>query len=135
MELPTVRGVRESVAFTVGSALRTFVLGIGPPGSRYCKYEVGRITVHVLFGDAIESYTAWVPTALLEEGHYVTRGATVEVRLVGLRILDPEPVRLRPRPRAPRVIALGRKSSRTRSSRRLLTGSGSVFRHLSARRR
>lgn len=54
------------------------------------KQEVGRITVHVLFGEDIESYTAWIPTVLLEE-EGTTRGSTVEVRLVGLRILGPEP--------------------------------------------
>jgi hypothetical protein len=54
------------------------------------RYEVGRITVHVPFGDAIESYSAWVPAVLLDDDD-VVRGATIEVRLVGLRILGPEP--------------------------------------------
>jgi hypothetical protein len=55
------------------------------------RQDVGRITVHVLFGEDIESYTAWIPTAILEDSE-VSRGATVEVQLVGLRILAPEPI-------------------------------------------
>lgn len=54
------------------------------------RQEVGRLTVHVLFGEDIESYTAWIPTVLLE-GEGVGRNATVELRLTGLSILSPEP--------------------------------------------
>lgn len=54
------------------------------------RQDVGRLTVHVPFGEDIESYTAWIPTVLLEE-EGVERAATVEVRLVGLNILSPRP--------------------------------------------
>lgn len=55
------------------------------------KQPVGRITVHVLFGDDVESYTVWAPSVILRDAS-VVRGATVEVQLVGLRILAPHPL-------------------------------------------
>jgi hypothetical protein len=62
------------------------VAGLGAVGQQH----VGRITVHVEFGEDLESYTAWIPTELLK-APAITRGALVEVQLVGTRILAPSP--------------------------------------------
>lgn len=51
---------------------------------------VGQVTLHLEYGDAIESYTAFVPTTLLTP--HIRRGATVAVHLVGVQVMSAKPV-------------------------------------------